>query len=127
MAVTHRVVVWLFLDELRRHIQRSPLDGGQHHRVAGHGPGKAKVTQLDHPIGPDQDILGLHVSVDDAVGMQVVQSPDQLLCHLLHHLLRQVSIILQDFKQLPCIWAAPVSDGQIFNDACLRPVLIDTS
>eukprot|EP00983_Pelagomonas_calceolata_P085680 1156608-Pelagomonas_calceolata.AAC.8 len=35
-----------------------------HHGVAGHGPRKTKIAQLDCPIGADEDVLGLHISAD---------------------------------------------------------------
>ena len=81
------MVVGLLLDKLWSHVQGGPLDGCEDHGVAGHGPGKPKVAELDDAIGPDQDVLRLHVPVDDAVGVQIVQGPHQLLGNPLHHLL----------------------------------------
>lgn len=66
-AFTHRVIVWLLLDELWRHVQRSALDGGQDHCVAGHCTSKAKITQLHNPVGTNQNVLRLHVTVNHAI------------------------------------------------------------
>mmetsp|Transcript_23406 Transcript_23406/g.56011 ORF Transcript_23406/g.56011 Transcript_23406/m.56011 type:complete len:249 (-) Transcript_23406:293-1039(-) len=96
----HRVVVGLLLHQLRRHVQRGALDGGEHHRVAGHGPREAKVAELHGPIAPDEDVLRFHVPVDDPVGVEVVQRSHQLLCDHLHDLLRQILVILEDLKEL---------------------------
>ena len=51
---------------------------------------------------PDQDVLRLHVAVDDAIGVQVVQRAHQLASHAAHHRLRQAAVVLQDVKQLTC-------------------------
>jgi hypothetical protein len=56
------------------------FDRGQHNGVDGHGAREAEVAELDPPVGPEQDVLGLDVAVDDPVRVQVVQR--------LHHLLR---------------------------------------
>lgn len=50
---------------------------------------------------PNQDILRLHVAMDDAVGVQVVQRLHKLACHAAHHTLWQASIVLQDVEKLP--------------------------
>jgi len=52
------------------------FDGRQHHRVAGHGSGEAKVAQLDDASSPHEDVLRLHVPVDDPVRVQIVQGLD---------------------------------------------------
>lgn len=59
-------------------IQGRTFDGRQHHCVGRHGTCKTKVAQLHVAPCSDQDILGLHVSVDDAarVRVQVVQGTD---------------------------------------------------
>ena len=54
-----------------------------------------------HTIGADENVLGLHVPVDDAVRMQIAQGLHQLPGNVLHFLLWQLSIILQHFKKLP--------------------------
>lgn len=37
---------------------------------------RTKVAELDGPVGADEHVLGLHVAVDDAVGVEVVQRVD---------------------------------------------------
>lgn len=37
-----------------------------------------EVTELDDTIFAQQDVLGFHVTVQDAVGVQVIESRDQL-------------------------------------------------
>lgn len=107
MEKPYRVVIGLLLHEFWGHVQRRPLDGRQHHGVGGHGSGKPKVTQLHRPVGPDQHILRLHVPVDYAVRVQVVEGADQLLCHLLHDVLAEALVVLQDLKQLACAVSEP--------------------
>lgn len=48
----------------------------------------------------DQDVLRLHVSVDHAVGVQVVQRGDQLLRDWPDHLFGQRLVFLEDLEQL---------------------------
>lgn len=36
-----RVIVWFLFHQLRRHVQRSPLNRGQHQRGHTHGPSKS--------------------------------------------------------------------------------------
>jgi hypothetical protein len=73
LSAAYRVVVWLLLHQLWRHIQRGALDAGEHHGVGAHGTSETKVTELDCATSPDQDVLRLHVSVDDSVAVKVVQ------------------------------------------------------
>ena len=51
---------------------------------------------------PDENVLGLHVPVDDAVGVQVVKGLHQLAPHAAHHPLGQAPVVLQDVEQLAC-------------------------
>ena len=94
------VVVRLFLDELRRHVQRRSFDAGEHHGVAGHGPGEPKVAELDDASAADEDVLRLHVAVDDAVGVKVVEGSDELPGDGAHLILRQAFVVLQDLEEL---------------------------
>ena len=77
-AVAHRVVVWLLLHKLWRHVEWRPLDGGHHHGVARHGARKAKVAELDDTPGTNENVLRLHVAVDDAVAMQILKAYYQI-------------------------------------------------
>ena len=98
----HGVVVGLLLHELGSHVERRALDGGHNQRAAGHGARKAEVAQLHAAVRADEHILRLHVAVDDAIAVQVVQRADQLLGYAAHLLLRQSLVVLQHLKQLPC-------------------------
>lgn len=99
---SHCVVIWLLLHQLWCHVQRCTLDGCQDHGVARHGTSKAKVTQLDNPIGANQYILWLHVTMNNAVCVQIVQSADKLLGNTLHSGFRETLVIFQNLKQLAC-------------------------
>ena len=46
--------------------------------------------------------LWLHVAVDDAVGVQVVQRLYQLLGDVLHYDFRQLLVVLQDLEEFSC-------------------------
>mmetsp|Transcript_23688 Transcript_23688/g.70297 ORF Transcript_23688/g.70297 Transcript_23688/m.70297 type:complete len:271 (-) Transcript_23688:18-830(-) len=96
----NRVVVRLLLHQFWCHVERRALDGRENHGVARHGAGKPKVAQLHRAVAANQDVLRLHVSVDDAVRVQVVQCTHKLLRDALDHLLRKALVVLQDFKQL---------------------------
>ena len=96
---TYSVIVRLFLHQLWCHVQRSSFDGGQHHCVAGHGTSKAEIAQLDNSICSNQNILRLHVAMDDAVGVEVMQCTHKLLCDALYCGFWQTLIILQYLKQ----------------------------
>ena len=53
------VVVRSFLDEFRRHVERSALDGGEHQSAGRHGASESEITKLDHAISADENILRL--------------------------------------------------------------------
>lgn len=72
------MVVRLLLHELGRHVQRRALDGREDERVVGHGPGEPEVAELHGAVGADEDVLRLHVAVDDAVRVEVVEGLDEL-------------------------------------------------
>lgn len=96
------VIVWLLLHQLWCHVQWRAFDRCEHHGVGGHGTSKAKVAQLDNAIGPNQDVLWLHVSVNDAICVQIVQGTHKLLGNTLHCCFWEALIIFQNLKQLPC-------------------------
>lgn len=96
----HRQVVRLLLHELGCHVQGRSLDAGQDDRVGGHRPREAEVAELDPAVGADQNVLRLHVAVNDAVGVEVVQGLDQLLGDFLHLRFWQGVVVLQDLEQL---------------------------
>lgn len=45
--------------------------------------------------GTNEDVLGLHVAVDDAVAVEVMERPDELLCDPLNLTLRQRMVVLR--------------------------------
>lgn len=100
--VAYRVIIRLLLHKLWSHVQWSPFDRCQHHCVAGHCPCKPKVTQLDYTVCTNENILGLHVTMNDTVRVQVVQSTHKLLGYALYSLFWQVLVVLKDLKQLAC-------------------------
>mmetsp|Transcript_36666 Transcript_36666/g.86047 ORF Transcript_36666/g.86047 Transcript_36666/m.86047 type:complete len:232 (-) Transcript_36666:458-1153(-) len=53
-----------FLHQFWCHVQRSPLYGGENGGIRGHGPSKSEVAKLHGAIGPDEDILWLHVAMN---------------------------------------------------------------
>ena len=71
-----------------------------HHRVGAHRARKAKVAQLDRAARADEDVLRLHVAVDDAVCVQVAQRAHQLLGDVAHDGFRERGVVLQDLEQL---------------------------
>ena len=67
----------------------------------GEGPGEAEVCDFDSEVVVDEDVLRLDVSMDDAVGVTVLQSRDQLVHDQLHSLLLQLlPLILQILFQV---------------------------
>ena len=58
------------------------------------GSGETEVTDLDVALGVDQKILGLQVSVDDPLGVAVVDSTEQLVEHLFDSLLVHGPLVL---------------------------------
>eukprot|EP00404_Azadinium_spinosum_P003688 CAMPEP_0180474770 /NCGR_PEP_ID=MMETSP1036_2-20121128/30847_1 /TAXON_ID=632150 /ORGANISM="Azadinium spinosum, Strain 3D9" /LENGTH=189 /DNA_ID=CAMNT_0022482095 /DNA_START=215 /DNA_END=783 /DNA_ORIENTATION=- len=88
------------LAQLWGHIQRCPLDRSQHSGLTRHHPSKPEVTQLDGIVGTDKHVLWLHVSVNDLLGMQVVQRMGQLPCDVPHFLLGKSLVILEDLEEL---------------------------
>lgn len=89
-----RVVVGELLDEFRCHVEGSSLDGGQHNCVGRHRAGKSKVAKLHYPIRRNQNVLRLHVSVDNSVGVQIVESLDELLSDFADLRLTKVAVVL---------------------------------
>lgn len=95
-----RVRVRLFLHELGGHVQRSSLDGGEQAGVVGDGAREAEVCELDLLLGPDEDVLWLHVSVYDAVRVQYVQRLDELDGDLADLVLGQATVVLEHLEEL---------------------------
>ena len=96
------MIVRLLLHQLWCHVQRCALDRCEHHSVGGHGTSKAKVTELDNPIGANQDVLWLHVSMNDTVCVQIMQGTNKLLGNTLHCRFWKALVIFQNLKQLAC-------------------------
>ena len=58
-------------------------------------------THLHDAVRADQHVLGLHVAVDDAVRVEVVERLHELLGDVPHLRLGQLLVVLQDLEQLP--------------------------
>jgi len=65
-----------------------------------HSAREAKVTEHDARVCADQHILGLHVTVNYPVRVQVVQSSHELHCDGLDGAFRQCTIILKYLEEL---------------------------
>ena len=53
--------------------QSTNLDASEHQRIDTHGAGKTEVTQFDNAAFAQQNILWLHVSVQNAVSVEIEQ------------------------------------------------------
>ena len=95
----HRVIVRELLHKLGCHVKGRTLDWGQHNSVSGHGTGKPKVTKLYNAVSRNQDILRLHISVNDAVTVKIVECVHKLLSYLANLGFWQVSVILKNFEE----------------------------
>ena len=63
-------------------------------------PGKAKVTDLEHAVGVDQEISRLDIAVDDLGRMQVLDAPQNLVEEYFDVVLRQVLRGYDDLVQV---------------------------
>lgn len=70
----HSVIVRQLLYEFWSHVKWSTLDRSENDSVRGHRPGESKVAQLDDTVSRNENVLRLHVSVNDSVGVEIVQS-----------------------------------------------------
>jgi hypothetical protein len=61
---------------------------------------RTKVAQLDGAVGAHEHVLRLHVAVDDAVAVQVVQGVHELLGHVADHVLGERVVVLEHLEQL---------------------------
>lgn len=77
-------IIGLLIDQLGGHVERGALDRGEHLGVVGHGSSESEIAQFDDSVGANEDILGLHVSVDDSVGMKVIEGVNELLSDFAH-------------------------------------------
>ena len=78
----------------------SYLDGGEDNGLAGHGASKAKVAELHRAVRSDQNVLRLHVAVDDAVGVEVVERSNELLADFRHAGFGELVVVLQNLEKL---------------------------
>jgi hypothetical protein len=58
-------------------------------------------THLHDAVRADQHVLGLHVAVDDAIRVEVVERLHELLGDVPHLRLGQLLVVLKDLEQLP--------------------------
>ena len=72
----HLLPVALFLDDLRGEVLGGAADGlGE---LVPHELGEAEVRELEIAVLADEDVLGLEVAVDDAVGVEVLECEEDL-------------------------------------------------
>ena len=88
------------MDKLRCHVERRTLDGGEDDSVGRHRAGKAEIAKFDDAVRRNQNVLRLHVSVDDPMTVQVVEGLDKLLGNFADLRLAKVAVILKDFEEL---------------------------
>ena len=73
---------------------RLTFNGSEDYGVGRHGPRKPEITEFECSVGANQDVLRLHVAVNDPVRVQVVQGLDQLLGDHAHCVFRQGLVVL---------------------------------
>ena len=93
------VVVGLLVDHLRGHVERRPLDGGEHESVDRQVPREPEVAELGDAVGVDQNVLGLDVAMQDPVRVEVVEGGDQVDGDLLDPRLRQAAPEITDLEK----------------------------
>ena len=95
------MIVGLFLDNFGGHVERSSFEGGEDLGLVAHVAGKPKIAEFNDPVGGHEDILGFHVPVGDAVGVDVVEGPDQLLSYFAYLGYLEGVVVLNDVEELP--------------------------
>lgn len=77
-VVVDLIVVALLEEHLRSHVFRRTAEGKGQEIVCHVGSGEPEVCELDVAIGVYEDVLGLYVSVDDLVLVEVVDGEANL-------------------------------------------------
>ena len=95
----YSVVVWQLLNQFWCHVQGRSLNRGQHDRIGTHGAGEAKIAKLDDTVGRYQNVLRFHVTVNDAVRVQIVQRVYQLLSNFANFRLAKVPVVFKDLEE----------------------------
>ena len=88
------------LHQLRAHVERRPFDRSEDGRLLRHRPREAKVTEHHARVRPDQHVLRLHVPVDHALRVQVVERLRQLPSDRADLRLRELLVVLEDLEEL---------------------------
>ena len=94
------MIVWLLLDNFGGHVERSSFEGGEYFSLVAHVAGKSKIAEFNDPVGGHEDILGFHVPVSDAVGVDVVECPDKLLSYFAYFCDLEGVVVLNDVEEL---------------------------
>lgn len=94
------MVVRLFLDHLWSHVKWSSFERSQNFCLIAHVSSKPKITQFDGSVRSHKDILRLHISMRDAVTVNITKSPDQLLSYFSDFVEVKRVIILNNVEQL---------------------------
>mmetsp|Transcript_2475 Transcript_2475/g.9079 ORF Transcript_2475/g.9079 Transcript_2475/m.9079 type:complete len:254 (-) Transcript_2475:1245-2006(-) len=94
-----RVGVRRVVDPLRRHVRHSAAEGGRLAEAVRDGLAYAEVRELDVPIRRDQDVRGLDVPVDDALGVHVVEAPQGAPGDVADHVVWNLSPRGQDVRK----------------------------
>ena len=93
------VVVRQFLNKLGSHVKWSSLNRCKNNCIGGHRPCEPKITQFNYSICGNENVLWLHISMNNAVRVQIIKCVYQLLCNLSDFILWQISIVLKNFEQ----------------------------
>jgi len=89
--------------------------------VDGDGSGQTKVSQLQDALLGDQDVGRLHVSVDDLVGVDEVETFEHLLHHLLDLLERELDV---EVAEQACQVVLTEVEDQV--ESCFVPIVCST-
>jgi hypothetical protein len=93
------VGIRLLLNQLGGHVQRGALNAREHHRVVAHRPSEAEVGELHGPVAAHQNVLGLHVAVNDALAVEVLQGQNELFGDRANLLLRKALVVLKHLEE----------------------------
>ena len=89
--------------------------------IDGDGSGQTKVSQLQDALLGDQDVGRLHVSVDDLVGVDEVETFEHLLHHLLDLLERELDV---EVAEQACQVVLTEVEDQV--ESCFVPIVCST-
>jgi hypothetical protein len=94
------VGIRFLLNEFGGHVKRCAFDAGEYEGIAAHASGESEIAQLDATIGAYENVLRLHIAVNDSVLVEILQRMNELCGNPLDFSLRQLAVIFEDFKEL---------------------------